>query len=116
MSIAHVGLVHLQDEPLFRITIRSKTQAYLREGLPIAMAVQGDARKLIEEAQAGIPCEPCDPEALLKTIVLMSQMSPDSLREMGNNGRTFYQRGNEFRRGDGTARRLSSSCQRLGTI
>ena len=35
---ADVLLVHLKDEPLFRITIPSKTQAYLAIGKPVLMA------------------------------------------------------------------------------
>ena len=43
LSLADVLLVHLQDDPLFRITIPSKAQAYLAVGRPILMAVAGDA-------------------------------------------------------------------------
>ena len=50
LSRADVLLVHLQDDPLFRITIPSKTQAYLAMGRPILMAVAGDAANLIEQS------------------------------------------------------------------
>lgn len=45
-------LVHLTDDEL-SITIPSRTQAYLAVGKPIVMGVDGDAAKLIEDAQAG---------------------------------------------------------------
>ena len=41
-------LVHLKDDPLFRITIPSKTQAYLAAGKPILMGVRGDAADLVD--------------------------------------------------------------------
>lgn len=90
MSLAHVGLVHLQDEPLFRITIPSKTQAYLHEGLPILMAVAGDARNLVESARAGIGCTPGDPEALARAVTEMANLPASELKLMGERGRAFY--------------------------
>ena len=47
-------LVHLRDDPLFSITVPSKTQAYLAIGRPILMGVRGNAADLVKAAQAGI--------------------------------------------------------------
>ena len=47
LSLADAALVHLKDDPLFRITIPSKTQAYLALGRPVLMAVAGDAAALV---------------------------------------------------------------------
>jgi colanic acid biosynthesis glycosyl transferase WcaI len=49
---ADVLLVHLKDDPLFRITIPSKTQAYLAAGKPILMGVRGDAADLGEASHS----------------------------------------------------------------
>ena len=96
MAMAHAGLVHLQDEPLFRITIPSKTQAYFHEGLPVLMAVAGDARALVESAQAGLGCSPGDPEALARTVVAMMSLPAAELKQMGERGREFYRREMSF--------------------
>ena len=64
LQLADVLLVHLRADPLFEITIPSKTQAYLAAGKPILMAVGGDAADLVENAQAGVRCAPEDPDAI----------------------------------------------------
>lgn len=83
-------LVHLRDDPLFSITIPSKTQAYLAVGRPIVMAVRGDAAALVEEAQAGVCVPPEDPEALARAICALAQRPPEELSEMGHRAKVFY--------------------------
>ncbi|MCK4628834.1 MAG: glycosyltransferase family 4 protein, partial [Sedimentisphaerales bacterium] len=58
LRLADVLMVHLRNDPLFKITVPSKTQAYLATGKPILIGVKGDAAKLIEDANAGLSCEP----------------------------------------------------------
>src|SRR4030042_6316197 len=53
-ALADVLLVHLKDDPLFRITIPHKTLAYLASGKPILAAVAGDTAKVVTEAGAGM--------------------------------------------------------------
>jgi colanic acid biosynthesis glycosyl transferase WcaI len=90
LNIADVLLVHLRDEPLFRITVPSKTQAYLCAGKPILMAVKGDAAAIIEEAGAGITCAPGDANALAAAVKELYCTPPSRLEEMGNRGRSYY--------------------------
>lgn len=47
LAAADVLLIHLRKDPLYRITIPSKTQAYLAASKPILIAVEGDAAALI---------------------------------------------------------------------
>lgn len=91
-SIADVLLVHLIDNPLFRITIPSKTQAYLAVGIPIIMAVRGDAARLIQQAGAGIGCSPEDPGELLSAIRKLFAMTVEERKRMGEKGKVFYYR------------------------
>lgn len=90
LSAADLLLVHLRDDPLFSITIPSKTQAYMAAGRPILMAVRGDAADLVLTAGGGIACPPESPTELSAAIEQLSQASPASLRAMGKNGRTYY--------------------------
>jgi colanic acid biosynthesis glycosyl transferase WcaI len=92
LSMADAFLVHLRDDPLFAITIPSKTQAYLAVGRPIVMAVRGDAADLVERAGAGIVCEPENAEALVRAVAGLSRMPREGLERMGERGRDFYQR------------------------
>lgn len=89
---ADVLLVHLKDDPLFAVTIPSKTQAYLAAGRPIVMAVRGDAAELVERAAAGVVCPPEDPGALAARIIELRRTSGKRLEEMGKNGQEFYRR------------------------
>jgi len=99
MSLADVLLVHLKDDPLFSITIPSKTQAYLHAGKPILMGVRGDAAALVERAQAGVFFEPENPDALAEAALHLSATPSAELQQMGRNGKAFYQQHLSFVRG-----------------
>ncbi len=87
---ADVLLIHLKRDPLFKITIPSKTQAYLAVGKPIIIGVEGDAADLVRAAKAGLSCEPESPESIASTVRLLYTMSPSLRIAMGDNGRKFY--------------------------
>src|SRR5205823_13152285 len=50
LALADVLLVHLKTDPLFSITIPSKTQAYMASGKPVLMAVRGDSADLVTQS------------------------------------------------------------------
>ena len=91
LSRADLLLVHLRDDPLFSITLPSKTQAYMAAGRPILMAVRGEAASLIEKARAGIACTPEDPESIAAAVGQFCRMPRQELDAMGERGRAFYQ-------------------------
>lgn len=91
LQSADALLIHLKDDPLFRITIPSKTQAYLQAGRPILIGARGDARDLVERAQAGIGFEPESPGALAEAVLALARQSPAARGEMGNRGRRYYE-------------------------
>jgi glycosyltransferase involved in cell wall biosynthesis len=90
LAAADVLLVHLKDDPLFRITIPSKTQAYLAAGKPILMAVRGDAAELIQRSSAGLLCEPENPASIARGVGEMASASTTRLAQMGHSGHDFY--------------------------
>lgn len=92
-------LVHLRDDPLFQITIPSKTQAYLAAGKPILMGVRGDAAELVNEARAGFLFEPENPTSLLSALQHLIQMTDEERRQMGMAGRLYYGENLSFERG-----------------
>lgn len=89
-QMADILLVHLKDDPLFRITIPSKTQAYLAAGKPILVAVPGDAAALVEQAGAGISCTPGDSESIAAALEVLCSMPREQREIFGKNGRAFY--------------------------
>jgi lipopolysaccharide/colanic/teichoic acid biosynthesis glycosyltransferase/glycosyltransferase involved in cell wall biosynthesis len=90
LARADALLVHLKDDPLFRITIPSKTQAYMAAGRPIVMAVGGDAEALLKQANCGIACDPENPRQLAAAVETLAGMSSDERQALGDNGRRFY--------------------------
>ena len=99
LALADALLVHLKDDPLFRITVPSKTQAYLAAGRAIIMAVQGDAAELVTQAGAGICCRSEDPEALAAAIQQLVQLGRQARQRMGTAGRRYYEENLSFSAG-----------------
>ncbi len=92
LSRADALLVHLKDDPLFAITLPSKTQAYLAIGRPIIMAVRGDAADLVERAGGGINCLPDNAQSIADAVEQLVSMDKEQLKKMGRNGAEFYQK------------------------
>jgi len=90
LNAADVLLVHLKDDPLFRITIPSKTQAYMAIGKPVLMAVRGDAADLVREADCGMTAIPEDVESITQAILKLADMSEAERNSMAAKGRAFY--------------------------
>ena len=90
-SHADALLIHLKDDPVGRIGIPQKTQAYLATGRPIVMAVRGDAAELVRRAGAGVLCEPEDSEAIAEAVRQIACMPPEDRQVLATNGKRFYQ-------------------------
>jgi glycosyltransferase involved in cell wall biosynthesis len=90
LRLADVLLVHLRDDPLFKITIPSKTQAYMAVGKPILIGVKGDAADLVEKAGAGLSCEPDNPQSIAQTVKKLYEMDKNQLLQMGINAMNYY--------------------------
>lgn len=90
LNLADVLLIHLKDDPLFSITIPSKTQAYLAVGRPILVGVRGDAADLVTRAGAGITCTPEDSDSISESVLTLYNLPRVKLEAMGQNGRRFY--------------------------
>ena len=86
-ALADVLLVHLRDDPLFRITIPHKTMTYLASGKPMLAAMEGDVADMVRSAQAGLTCPPDNPEALADAVRRFHSMPHQQMVEIGQNGR-----------------------------
>ena len=86
-ALADVLLIHLRDDPLFRITIPSKTFAYLASGKPILAAIAGDTAEVVLDANAGLACPPEDAAALAAVVRRFYQMTPLERQHMSESGR-----------------------------
>lgn len=87
-ELSDVVLVTLRDLPLFRKVIPSKIFEIMAMSRPIIISVDGEARKLVESARAGLFCPPEDPQALRKAIELLAEDKAERI-QLGHNGRQF---------------------------
>jgi len=83
-------LVSLRDEEIFSYTIPSKVQAYLAAGKPIIASLRGEGARVIEEAGAGITCEPESANALVESILALMSLSPAERQKMGSAGQSYF--------------------------
>jgi glycosyltransferase involved in cell wall biosynthesis len=90
-----VGLVTLRNTPLFQNVLPSKVFEYLGMERPVIISVDGEARRLVEEAGAGVFVAPENVRALVGAIRTMASKH-GALPSMGRAGReyvvTHYQR------------------------
>ncbi|MEW5985868.1 MAG: glycosyltransferase family 4 protein [Chloroflexota bacterium] len=89
-ALADALLIHLRRDPLFEITIPSKTVAYLACGRPMVAAVAGDAAEVVQQAGAGVICPPENPEALAAAVRQLATMPVETREAMGRDGRCFF--------------------------
>ena len=80
-------LVHLRDDPLFRITIPHKVFTYLANAKPILVAARGDVATVVESAKAGLCCPPSDPQAMSDAVRRFFAMPKAERNAFGKNGR-----------------------------
>ncbi len=90
LAAADALLVNLRPDPLFEITIPSKTQAYMSVGRPIVMAVEGDAAQLVKDAGAGFVAKPGDAQALAQAVLSITRLSKAAREDMAESARQFY--------------------------
>lgn len=91
-ALADVLLATLCKEPIFALTIPGKIQSYLACAKPIVAALDGEGGRVVEEAGAGIAVPAGDANALANAILRMSQLPADELWNIGQRGRTYFER------------------------
>ena len=91
LHAADALLVHLRKDPLFEVTIPSKTQAYMTVGKPLLMAVDGDAADLVLQSNGGVVAESENAEALADAAEGLAALPSEQLLAMGQRARRYYQ-------------------------
>ncbi len=86
ISASSAALVLLRKTDIFKTVIPTKMLEFMACACPVILAVDGEARQIIEEGKAGIFVEPENAEALQRAILLLAQ-DPGLCRELGENGR-----------------------------
>jgi glycosyltransferase involved in cell wall biosynthesis len=89
-SAASVLLVSLKNDPALSATVPSKLQSYFSAGRPIIASLNGEACRLILEANAGLSCPAEDAEALALAIQTLYDMKADDRLQVGANARVYF--------------------------
>lgn len=81
-----VCLVLLKKADLFKTVIPTKMLEFMSCARPVILGVDGQARKILEEARGGLVIEPENSEALVNAIRYLAA-NREIARELGQNGR-----------------------------
>ncbi|MGV1004097.1 MAG: glycosyltransferase family 4 protein [Candidatus Nanopelagicales bacterium] len=86
-----IQVISLADDPLFDITLPSKTQVSLACAKPVIASVRGDLARILAESGAGWSATPEDPGSIAAAIAAAHAEGRDRLRERGLAGRHYYE-------------------------
>jgi glycosyltransferase involved in cell wall biosynthesis len=88
LSVADVGLHTLRRLDVSAIALPAKIFSYMACGLPVILAMEGEAARLLQEADGGIAVEPESPEALADAL-LQLKAAPAQRERYGFRGVEF---------------------------
>jgi glycosyltransferase involved in cell wall biosynthesis len=83
-----VSVVPLKGNDLFKGALPSKLFEALGAGVPVVVALEGEAKKLVETSQSGLLVKPENPEDMAQQILRLYQDS-ELCKRLGNNGQMF---------------------------
>ncbi|WP_353149302.1 glycosyltransferase family 4 protein [Chryseobacterium sp.] len=92
---ADVMLVTLKDDPIFNLTVPAKLQAYMSASKPVIAMLNGEGADNVLDADCGFTVPAGDYKSLAKTILEASVLSKETLTQLGQNSRKYYE--NNFR-------------------
>lgn len=89
-ATADAMLVTLQEDEVLSMTLPGKVQSYMAVGRPIIGAINGETKKVIEDAKCGYCGRAEDAEALAENIRSFVKNPDKDL--MGENAREYYEK------------------------
>lgn len=91
-SFADAMIVSLKDDYIFSLTIPAKTQSYMASGKPIVAMLDGEGRRVIEDAGCGLTAAAGDYNRLANNVMELYKMSSEERAVIGNKGKEYYLR------------------------
>ncbi len=85
---ADVAIVTLKNVRVYEGALPNKLFDSMASGLPVVLAIGGEAKRLIEEAQGGIAVEPENPQALARAVLSLYQERALA-KDMGKKGQEY---------------------------
>ena len=89
-ALADALLVTLRPDPIYKLTIPSKIQAYLACGRPVLASLDGVGAQEVEDAGAGLASPAGDVEALAAVTRRLYDLPPEERAAMGERARSHY--------------------------
>lgn len=90
-AASNACLVTLKKTQVFKAVIPSKIFEIMAMGKPIILSVDGEARKIVEKAKAGIFVEPENEEQLERAILKLYR-NKEECQILGKNGHSFVEK------------------------
>lgn len=90
LAAADACIAILKPLELYKTTYPNKVFDYLAAGRPVVLAIDGVIRQVVEDAGAGLFCEPGDPAAMAR-VVRAFAADPREARRMGLAGRQYIE-------------------------
>lgn len=88
LAAADVCIAILKPIDLYKTTFPNKVFDYMAAKKPIILAIDGEIRKVVEDAKCGVFCEPGNPIELANATMNL-YLNKKRLRIMGENGRSY---------------------------
>ena len=88
-TLADAFLITMVDNSVVNSTLPAKLQSYMRAGKPIIGAINGEVKRVVEEAQCGWICPALDAKALAK-LIKEASYSKNLIQNYGQNGLNYY--------------------------
>lgn len=87
--LADAFLITMVDHSVINNTLPAKLQSYLLAGKPILAAINGEVRRVVEEAQAGLVVSSNDLDGFVESIRFASE-NPQLCHDWAENGLNYY--------------------------
>lgn len=88
---ADAMLLSLADNPLFRLTVPAKLQAYMASGKPVIGVLAGEGAEVLRASGAGLVVEPGNAKQLAAAALIIRDMPTLDREAMAKNSRRYYQ-------------------------
>ncbi len=105
LAAANCGIAILKPLPLYGTTFPNKVFDYMAAGKPVVLAIDGEIRRVVEQANAGVFVPPGDAGRLADAITWVAT-HPREAREMGLRGRACVEAGYDRELAAGLLERL----------
>jgi glycosyltransferase involved in cell wall biosynthesis len=88
LQAADIGIASLKNTETFKTVRPNKIYEYMAVGLPVICCIDGEARRIITEAGAGVPVTPEDAKGLSQALLTLAG-DEEKRRQFGENGLKF---------------------------